>query len=159
MRCDAMRCDAMRCDAMRCDAMRCDAMRCDENGFLEGSREERTNLCCINEKDDSIHHTQDTFHFSAKISVSFWFSNHQQPRSSEIQRERERERVQERERESSREIKPGVSTMLILKSLRRTEVFFAKIVIPRSCSSALQSIRRSCSGVSFLKPAKLFVSR
>jgi hypothetical protein len=40
---------------------------------------------------------------------------------------------------------PGVSTMLILTSCQRTLVFFARMVIPRSRSSGLESITRSCT--------------
>ncbi len=38
---------------------------------------------------------------------------------------------------------PGVSTMLIFTSPKRTEVFFAMIVMPRSRSRSIESITRS----------------
>ncbi len=40
---------------------------------------------------------------------------------------------------------PGVSTMLILVSAQRTDRFLARMVIPRSRSSGLESITRSCT--------------
>ena len=40
---------------------------------------------------------------------------------------------------------PGVSTMLILEPCQRTDVFFARIVIPRSRSSGFESITRSAT--------------
>ena len=40
---------------------------------------------------------------------------------------------------------PGVSTMLSFVSPQCTEVFFARMVIPRSRSSGLESITRSAT--------------